>query len=304
MTMNDTWGYRSDDQNFKSTSALIQNLCDIASKGGNYLLNVGPTSEGLIPQPEIDRLKEIGAWMKVNGEAIYGTTASPFEDLPWGRCTKKIASDGKSTTLYLHVFDWPANGILLVPGLHNAVRSARLLATSENLAFSATAKGVAVTVPATAPDTNSSTVVLEIMGTPEIVEPANAQDADGTVKLEASDAKLLGGLKLEPGEGRADIGYWTNSADTASWVVQIDHAGVFKVSAEIAAVSSGKFDIVVGGQTVSGVAPATGDYSMFKNVDLPGSLQLSTGRATITVKPVPEGWSPMNLRSLQLVPTK
>jgi hypothetical protein len=124
------------------------------------------------------------------------------------------------------------------------------------------------------------------------------------VKLEASDAKLLGGLKLEPGEGRADIGYWTNSADTASWVVQIDHAGVFKVSAEIAAVSSGKFDIVVGGQTVSGVAPATGDYSMFKNVDLPGSLQLSTGRATITVKPVPEGWSPMNLRSLQLVPTK
>jgi alpha-L-fucosidase len=304
MTINDTWGYRSDDQNFKSTSTLIHNLCDIASKGGNYLLNVGPTSEGLIPQPEVDRLKEIGAWMKVNGEAIYGTTASPFESLPWGRCTKKIANDRKSTTLYLHVFDWPAKGILLVPGLRNSVQSARLLATGENLKFTPTANGVELTVPATAPDANSSTVVLEITGTPEIVAPAIAQDADGTVKLGASDAKLQGGLKYEAGDGRDDVGYWTNSADTASWLIQVDHSGKFKVSAEIAAVASGKFEVVADGQTVSGVAPVTADYSIFKSVDLTGSLQLSTGRATITVKPVAEGWSPMNLRSLQLVPMK
>ena len=78
MTMNNTWGYKRDDNNWKSTETLIRNLCDIASKGGNYLLNVGPTSEGLIPQPSVERLAEVGRWMKVNGEAIYGSGPTPF----------------------------------------------------------------------------------------------------------------------------------------------------------------------------------------------------------------------------------
>jgi alpha-L-fucosidase len=135
---------------------------DIASKGGNYLLNVGPTSEGVIPEPSVERLKEVGAWMKVNGDAIYGTTASPFSNLTWGRCTKKVTTKG--ATLYLHVFDWPKDGKLLVPGLKNKVTSASLLAHGKKLKTSATDAGVVVEVPAVAPDKISSTIVLKVGG--------------------------------------------------------------------------------------------------------------------------------------------
>jgi alpha-L-fucosidase len=163
MTMNTTWGYKSFDDNWKSTQTLLRNLIDIASKGGNYLLNVGPTSEGLIPGPSVERLKEMGAWMKANGEAIYGTTASPFaKPLPWGRCTKKAGLF--STTLYLHVFDWPADGKLLVPGLQNKIRSASLLANGESLTTEKTAEGVMISLPAVAPDKISSAIVLKIKG--------------------------------------------------------------------------------------------------------------------------------------------
>ena len=115
MTMNGTWGYSAYDHDFKSTETLIHNLCDIASKGGNYLLNVGPKADGTWPQESIDRLHEIGDWMKVNSEAIYATKASPaLPKLAWGRCTQK--ADGDNTILYLEVFNWPKDGKLVVAG--------------------------------------------------------------------------------------------------------------------------------------------------------------------------------------------
>ena len=159
MTINDTWGYKSYDTNFKSTAKLLRNLIDIASKGGNYLLNVGPDSTGLIPEPEVERLKEMGAWLKANGAAIYGASASPFpQALKWGRCTQK---DGK---LYLHVFDWPADGKLLVP-LLNQKASAKLLAGSRaKLKCAAGPEGLTIQLPPDAPDKIVTVIVLAPKG--------------------------------------------------------------------------------------------------------------------------------------------
>ncbi len=162
MTMNETWGYKSYDNEWKSSKMLIRNLIDIASKGGNYLLNVGPTSEGEIPGPSIERLKAIGKWMKANGEAIYATTASPFVKLSWGRCTKKIGKEG--ATLYLHIFDWPVDGKLTVPGLRNRIKKARLLEGGKELRAGNTAEGVVINVPKQAPNAIASVIVLDVKG--------------------------------------------------------------------------------------------------------------------------------------------
>ena len=169
MTMNDTWGFKKDDDNWKSAETLVRNLIDCASKGGNYLLNVGPTSEGVIPAPSLERLKEIGNWMDVNSQAIYGTSASPFSNrLPWGRCTEKVT--GKTTTIYLHVFDWPTDGQLLVPGLRSRIQKAYLLAdhSQHPLAIQKTDDGMVLTVPADGSNPISTTIVLQIKGTPVI----------------------------------------------------------------------------------------------------------------------------------------
>jgi alpha-L-fucosidase len=305
MTMNDTWGFKSYDNNWKSTETILRNLVDIASKGGNYLLNVGPTSEGLIPGPSVERLQAVGAWMKVNGDAIYDTTASPFKRLPWGRCTKKVS--GNTTTLYLHVFNWPADGKLVVPGLKNQVVKAYLFKSNwlgwhKKLKTASDANGVVISVPENAPDKISSTVILKIKGMPEVAATPIFQEADGLVRLMASEADLHGGLQYESGNGKDNVGYWTNPEDTANWTFKVDRAGKFSVTAEIAAEASGNFEVIVGGQKLSGTAPATKDYTKFKRANLIGALDLAAGSVTLTVKPVAEGWQPMNLRSVRLVP--
>ena len=110
MTMNDTWGFRKGDHNWKSAQTLVRNLIDCASKGGNYLLNVGPKSDGEFPAASVERLQGIGAWMKVNGRSIHGASPSPFkQQFAWGRCTHR------GNELFLHVFDWPKDGKLRLP---------------------------------------------------------------------------------------------------------------------------------------------------------------------------------------------
>ena len=195
MTMNNHWGYNKYDQHWKSSTTLIRNLIDCASKGGNYLLNIGPTSEGVFPEPCIERLQEIGAWMKVNHEAIYGTQASPFEQLGWGRCTQKELGSGTpalagfqqhaawpfedlrrtagtaQTRLFFFVYDWPSNGKLVIPGLANTAVRAFLLDGHRPLRFTSAENSVTIALDCAAPDKCASVVALDIQGAPKIIKP-------------------------------------------------------------------------------------------------------------------------------------
>lgn len=155
MTMNTAWGCSEHDHAWKSGETLIRTLVDVAGKGGNYLLNIGPRADGSVPEDSARALRAIGAWLKTNGESVYGTRAGLDAPLPWGRSTTK------GTTLYLHVFAWPGDRRLLVPGLDVPVRSARLLAGGA-LAAGRTGRGLIVRVPSRAPDSPVSVIAFDL----------------------------------------------------------------------------------------------------------------------------------------------
>lgn len=159
MTMNSSWGYKSYDQNWKSTETLIRNLISIASKGGNYLLNVGPTPEGEIPLESVERLREVGRWMKVNGEAIYNTTRSPIGVQPWGYCTAKDRKN--NTTLYLSVTQWPVDGKLWI-NKPVQVSKASLLSDKTKLKTEKTDQGIWIYLPKEAPDKIATVIKLDL----------------------------------------------------------------------------------------------------------------------------------------------
>lgn len=166
-TINETWGFKSYDRNWKSVDDLTYKLVDIVSKGGNYLLNVGPTAEGIIPQASVERLRAMGRWLKANDESIYGCGPTPFRTLVH-RCTTR---PGK---IYVHVFEYPLDKRLVIHYLKNKINKAYLLADPWHRALPVTITkcgAVVVALPDKGPDLVDNVVVLEITGPPRVDEP-------------------------------------------------------------------------------------------------------------------------------------
>ena len=229
-TMNNTWGFKKQDTDWKSPATLIRLLVSIAAKGGNYLLNVGPTAEGKIPPESVERLHIIGDWLRRNGEAVYGCRGGliPYES-EWGAAT------GKGQTLYLHLFDWNS-GKFVFTGLKNRVKSAKILSTGEILSFRQEVQGemkvhtLSIDLPATCPDPYVSVIALELEGEPEI-DPT-LTDRNGFLSLTGVSAKRLS-ADGEPSFKLAKSGIvegWNRKEDYLSWEFVLTGAGDYQVS--------------------------------------------------------------------------
>ena len=266
-------------------------------------MNVGPTAEGVIPEPEAERLKEMGAWLKINGEAIYGTSASPFgKQLAWGRCTQK------GGRLYLHVFDWPANGELPVPILNQNVKAWLLTNSGEKLKCVVGKDKAVLQLPATAPDTIASVVVLDPGGPVQLAPISIPRQAQGgIILLTAADAEVVGSTAQLEGGGEPNIGHWTNAKDFVRWDVEVLKPGDFDVSMIYAADASSagsEFTVVTGDQVLSGKIQDTTNGETYLSFKL-GKLRIQqAGKVTVTMKVISKpGRSVMNLRVLILKPS-
>jgi alpha-L-fucosidase len=322
VTMNDTWGFRKDDHNWKSAQVLIRQLATTSSRGGNYLLNVGPTSEGVIPPESVERLAEIGKWTTANGESIYATSANPFPyELPWGVITTKPGR------LYLHVFQWPQQRKLEIYGLRSRLQHAYLVANHATVRFEQWEDtrndftSLALSLPAQAPDPHDSVIALEISGNPD-VDPSLQQQPDRTITLPA----YLGDLNKSPGseirlDSRGVIERWFSARDSMAWSFKANHPGAFDVQLITSQQKYGngwdggqRIAMDVAAQHLSGVIGDNGRLDNPANPYWPyvisnlGHIQIAkTGKYTVSLKPedIPSGQKyGLALVWVRLVPVK
>ena len=301
-TLNLTWGYSRFDQQWKTPADVIHRMVEIVSKGGNYLLNIGPMGDGTIPAPSVATLRKVGAWVQANSESIYGTSASPLPEQPWGRVTVK------GDKLYLHVFGWPGDGILRLHGLKSQLRAAYALADpSRKLTLKSADENAVITLPAKPLNEFDTVIVLQLGGPPQVDPPIVQQGSDTPFELDYQPAVTSGkAVKRFNRDGKFHIAKWTGPEDAITWHLLVSQAGTYDVRIRYSArkeSNGARFAVTVGGQTLTGAVLETGDGYLYKTFDL-GAVKLAkAGAYTVQIKPQAEsGRNLMFFQKLDLIP--
>jgi alpha-L-fucosidase len=300
-TTNESYGYHRHDHSHKTPAHFIQLLAMTVGKGGNMLLNIGPRGDGTIDPVDAAILGNIGAWMRVNGESIYGCDRTPLPVQSWGASTRK------GNRLYLHVFDWPKNGRLVVSGLRTDASAARLLATTAPVTPRRIApEDVELTLPATAPDKSDTVIVLDFATAPEGDKAIRIAPEQGvTTTLHVMDGALSGkGISYGDGKRTRDVvDTWNATTGAVTWQVRATAPLRVRV---VAAYNTGKKDdggmlaVAVAGQVRTLVVTPTENATDFRT-DVMGIITLQPGEHTITARPQRlTGANLMRLRQLEL----
>ena len=285
-TMNfNSWGYNHYETEFHSATQLIRQLVEIVSKGGNLLLNVGPTPDGEIQPEFVARLKAIGRWLKTNGESIYGTRASVFASLPFfGRCTVK------NNRLYLHVMGWPADRTLRLPGLKTDVKKAYVLADpTEALAFRRSGRDVTVELPKRALDLDDTVVAIELTGPPEVENVSITGGVEGRIELPV----FMADIQSQMGQ-RAYLDHfyrttmltnWQSIYDYPQWEFEAGGAATYEVQVGYAcggAVGS-SFAVEIDDVEIPAVTRST-PSEMYPDLFSVGTISLKKGKHLLRVR--------------------
>ena len=226
-TTNESWGYKPTDQQWKSPELIIKLLTNIVSKGGVYLLNVGPDALGNLPQPAVDSLRAAGEWLAQNGESIYGADPSPYtKEFDWGAITTQ---PGK---LYLHLYEWPTDGTLRLAGFQTSVTGGYWLADSSVRVTSEVADDVlTVRLPERAPASVDYVPVVVLTTEGEVrVNNELTNDLNGSITLPAylADLHRTDSSRLSI-EGGGIAYYYYDTADWMDWTFAVTTPGSYDI---------------------------------------------------------------------------
>ena len=309
---------------YKSPALVLQMLADIVSKNGNLLLNFPPRPDGTLDDDELQILRAMAAWMRINGEAVFDTRPwkvfgeSPgkihggmFNEGGLRYTAKDIRFTTKGDALYAFALGWPDDRKLVVRSLAKpagSISAVSLLGGAGKLDWTQTEQGLIVTLPEKKPCEH--VFVLKIAGSDlkpsPVASPAIVPDAGGRVVLPAVAAEIHGNSpQYEQGGGKDQIGFWADPADFVSWDFTLARPGRFTVQITYSCASPGsQFVVETAGQTLRGTSHSTGSWAEY-TTEMLGQVTLAAGRHVLAVKPKAEPrWNVIGLKSIELKPAR